>query len=237
MAVPTIRGVGAVHGNAAAISPGLPTGTVAGDLLIMFLETTATQTITASGWTQLPIVSPLDSNGVTRATVLYRIATGTDPATTSDSGNHQIGRIIGITAGTFDLAIPLHVAGNNAQAATTAVSISGPTTTIDDCLILAFSAGPGPDAITTTEFSSPANANLTSVTERIDDSSSAGTGCAILVISGELATAGAVGATTATAVTSVARANICLTVAPADSAIIRPRHIINRFAATRASTY
>lgn len=233
MAVPTIRAVGAVSAGAAAIAPGLPAGTAVGDLLIMFLETLV-QVTSCAGFTSYAIN---DSNSVTRATVLYRIATGTDPTDVPDAGNHVQGRIIGITAGTFDLAIPFHTLIDSDQAATTAVSITGPTTTINDCLILAFSSAPGPDALSTTEFSSPANANLTNVTEQIDNSSAAGGGSAILVISGELATAGAVGTTTATAVTSVARANLCIAVAPAGTAIIRPRHIINRFAVTRAASY
>lgn len=235
MAIPTIRAVGAVSAGAAAIAPGLPAGTAVGDLLVMFLESAASQPATCSGFTA-PVVAN-EAGAVTRATVFYRIATGTDPTDVPDVGNHVQGRIIGVTAGTFDPVIPFHVDINNDQTATTAVSISGPTTTIDDCLILAFSACPGPDALGTTEFSSPANANLSDVTEQIDNSSAAGTGTGILVISGGLATAGAVGATTATAATSLVRANMCLAIAPPGTAIIRPRHIINRFAVTRASTY
>jgi hypothetical protein len=211
---PVIRAVGAVAGDVAAISPGLPAGTQVGDGLIMICETFA-QPITASGWT---VEFELDQTTLTRITVLSRIATGTDPTTTSDSGQHQIGRIIGIEAGTFDPADFIHaISAGNTQTSTASVSISGVSTTVDDCLIIAASVSDLPDAVSTTEYSSPANSNLSNVTLRINDATNAGNGGSVVAISGEQATQGATGATTVTAANAGVRASVTLAIPPVPS--------------------
>lgn len=178
----------------------------------MICESDTASTITASGW-----VVEFEANGgsTTRLTVLSRIATGTDPTTTSASSNHVVGRIIGVQSGTFDTVDWLHVVGaGNTQTTTTSVSITGITTTVNDCLILACSAGDLPDATGTAEFSSPANASLANVTERIDNTTALGNGGAILMITGDLATAGASGTTTATAANTGVRSNVTVSIAP-----------------------
>lgn len=238
MAVPTIRAVGASAGAATAISPGLPAGTVAGDLLVMFLETD-NEAITVSGWTEAP--SSPQSIGTsptgTRLTIFYKIAVGGDATTTSDSGNHQVGRIIGITTDTFNSTTPFNVSAGGTQASTTAVSIPGATTTVAECLILAACSGDLPDATNSLEFSGWANADLTAVTERIDNAAAGGNGGAIGVASGEKATAGAYAATTATAATAAQRGCISLAVAPlAVAAAAWPTLNVSQ-AANRASTY
>lgn len=203
--VPTIRAVGAVASNAAAISPGLPSGTVAGDLLLMFCENSGEGAQTASGWTEVVAASTTG----TRLTVLMRVsANGADATTTNDVGDHQLCRIIGITQGkTCALGI-VDVSTTNTQTATGSVSITGINTTVNNTLVFQASAGDLPDATGTTQFSSAANANLGSVTERIDNTVTAGNGGALFVMSGTLATAGATGTGTVTASTTTAvRAN------------------------------
>lgn len=220
MALPTIRAVGTAASGTAAISPGLPSGTVAGDLLVMALET-GKQAITVSGWTEAPD-SPREAGaappGGSRLTLFYKIAAGSDATTTSDSGNHQLGQIIGIQAGTFDSTTPFNVTAGSNQTSTTAVSIPGDTTTVNDCLILAFCTGDNPDSDTTTQFDSWANTDLANVTEQMDFTSSAGNGGAIGMASGEKATAGAYGATTATATNPADRGCISVAIAPAPAA-------------------
>jgi hypothetical protein len=96
MALPTIVGVGAVASGAAAITPGLPTGTQENDILILVIETN-NQAITVSGWTEAPGSPQLNATDNTRLTIFWKRATSSESApTTSDSGDHQIGRIIGI---------------------------------------------------------------------------------------------------------------------------------------------
>lgn len=220
MALPTIRAVGAAASGIGAISPGLPAGNAAGDLLVMALET-GKQAITVSGWTQAPD-SPQEQGaappGGSRLTIFYKIAVGSDATTTSDAGNHQLGQIVGITAGTFDAAAPFNVTAGGNQTATASVSIPGDTTTVDDCLILAFCTGDNPDTDTTTQFASWANTDLANVTEQMDVTTSQGNGGALGMASGEKATAGAYGATTATATNPADRGCISLAIAPASAA-------------------
>ena len=228
MAIPTVRGVGSFSHGTNTITPALPSGTVEGDLLIMVLETRA-QTITVSGWAEVPD-SPQtagDPGEKTRLTVFWVIETsGGVNRTTSDSGDHQQGRIIGITKDTFDAvsADPFDVTAGGTQVGVTAVSIPGDTTTVDDCLILAVATGHIPDVTGTTEFSSEANSDLSSVTERMDNTTNRGEGGAIVAITGGLATAGAYGATTTTAVTSANRGVISLAIAPS-AAVAETRYI------------
>lgn len=102
---PVLSEPGAVASGTGTLTLTLPTGAVAGDLALMFLET-AGQTITCSGWTQHPGSPVTVSGNETRLTVLYRVLTGTNNLTTNDSGDHQIGFIIVVKAGTFDAASP-----------------------------------------------------------------------------------------------------------------------------------
>lgn len=215
MAAPIVRGVGTAFDGVNAISCGLPSGTVEGDLLIYVLETRA-QAITVADWAEAPS-SPQTSTGSnkSRLTIFHVIQTGVGVnRATSDSGNHQIGQIIGIEAGSFDPTTPFDVSAGGIQLAVTAVSVPGATTTIADCLILACVTGHIPDADGTTEFSGWTNADLSSVTERMDKTGDAGDGGAIASATGVKASAGAYGATTATAVTTANRGVISLAIAP-----------------------
>lgn len=216
-----VRAVGTVAAGTGAISPGKPAGTLEGDLLIMVAEsggatasTEANAALTASGWTSPPAPYADQKKGNTRLTVLYRIATGTDPTTTNDTGDHQIARIIAIKAGTFDLEAPFNVAAVGTQGATKSVSIPGATTTRDNCLVIACASGHLPDATTTAEFGAPTNASLSGLTERIDNTTSEGDGGALYVASGLKAAKGAYSATTCTAVTEAERGVISLAINP-----------------------
>ncbi len=191
----------------------------------MFLET-ADQAITASGWTEAPS-SPQGATGAgvaSRLTVFYRIATGTDATTTSDAGDHQVGQIIGITAGTFATGAGMFNTSNGAADTTnvTALSVPGVTTTVADCLIVAATSQHRPDADgANTEFSGWTNSNLTGIVEQIDVTTAAGDGGALGVATGTMASAGATGATTATCLTGGRHGLICLAVAPVVSSAIK----------------
>lgn len=215
---PTVRAVGAIDANVGAISPGLPAGTIAGDLLVMFLET-ANEAITVAGWTQLASSSPQGTGtaaatGASRLTVFWKIAVGGDATTTSDSGDHQVGRIIGITANTFNAAAPIDSsAGGVRTPAGTTATVPGPTTTQAQCLVLAASSHDLDQSGGAFSTATWANAALTSIVERINNSSTQGNGGGLAVASGVKATAGAVGNTTVTVLSSVG-GMIALAIAP-----------------------
>lgn len=209
---PEVRAVGTISSGATAVSPGLPAGTERGDLLVMVAESGGATTgaeastpLTAEGWSSPPAPYADQKKGNTRLTLLYRIATGSDPTTTNDTGDHQIAKIIGIKSGTFDPHQPFNTAAVGAQALTKSVSIPGGTTTLDNCLILVCASGNLPDALGTAEFGAATNASLTSLTERIDNTTFSGDGGAIYAATGVKATAGAYSATTLTAVTEAER--------------------------------
>ncbi len=218
---PEVRAVGALSTALGAVTPALPVGTTPGDLLIMVAESggategaEANTALTAEGWSSPPAPYAAQKKGNTRLTLLYRIATGSDPRTTNDTGDHQAAKIIAIKVGTFDSLNPFNTAAVGTQNATKAVSIPGATTTRDQCLILACASGNLPDTSTTTEFGAATNASLSGITERIDNSFTAGDGGALFAVSGVKATKGAYGATTLTAVTEAERGVISVAINP-----------------------
>jgi hypothetical protein len=175
--------------------------------MLMFCET-ANEAITASGWTLLDQSGSGTAGGLlaTRVTVLYRISVdAADATTTNDPGDHCSCRIVGIETGTFDTGTPFDTANivkSNDTAAGLGISIDGSSTTYDGSLVFATAAQETPDAAGSTEVSGETNADLTSLTERIDNTRAQGNGGGLYVVSGTDTTAGAYGATTATAVTN-----------------------------------
>lgn len=218
-AQPIVRAVGTVASDGGAVSPGLPAGTQVGDLLVMGCETSGGQTITVSGWTLVPTCGNFVETGNvaasdTRLTTYSRVATGSDPTTTNDSGNHQTCRIIGITTLTYDSADPFDVCEDSTQTSgTTSISIVGDTATTSNSLVVAFTAGAiDPAAADANACSSGANANLTSFTPRINNREQAGNGGYLCAWTGVRSTATAWGTTTATGAESTIWANRSLNI-------------------------
>jgi hypothetical protein len=208
---PTVRAVGTVAAGTGTVTPGSPSGSVAGDLWLMFVENSGEGPATAAGWTQLLTIS---GTGVA-LTVLWRIVVdpNTDNRTVDDVGDHQLARIIGVTQGTFNPLQPFSRPTQlSKQGSTTSVVIPGGTTERANALIFAVSASDLPDADGTTQFSGVANPDLGSVTEHIDNTTSAGNGGALFVATGTKATAGAFGNTTVTAANAGIRLNACFAI-------------------------
>jgi hypothetical protein len=185
---------------------------------------------TAEGWSSPPAPYASQKKGNTRLTLLYRIATGGDARTTNDTGDHQVARIIAVKAGTFDGLAPFNTAAVGTQAATKAVSIPGAGTTRDNCLVVACASGNLPDATGTAEFSGVANAALAGLTERVDNTVTAGDGGALFAATGVKAAQGAYGATTVTAATEAERAVISVAINP-----VVPRQLVYTLSAGSGS--
>lgn len=217
--VPVVRAVGTRDGNVGTITPGFPAGNVAGDLLVMFTECDGAQTVTVSGWTECP-GSPQSADTAsstdTKLQAFYRIYAAGASATTTDSGDHQVGRIIGIKAGTFDPVNPFNASGGGTDTtADTSGSIPGAVTTVANCLVLAAcSSGFDVAGDGTAEFSGWANANLTNIVEQIDNTESSGNGGGIGVASGSYAGPGDYGATDVTLANASLKGMLSLAVAP-----------------------
>jgi PKD repeat protein len=214
---PTFVAAGAVASNAAAITPALPAGIAANDILLLFVET-YNQAVTIANqnggtWTEVTN-SPQGTTG-TRLTAFWSRYNGTQGApTTSDSGNHQAGRMIAIR-GCVTSGNPWDVtAGGVESTSDTSGSIPGATTTVANTLVVTAIATDLPDSNTTTGFSAWANANLTSLTERTDNTRSAGNGGGLGVASGVKAAAGAYGNTAVTCATSARKGMMSIALKP-----------------------
>lgn len=209
---PVIRGVGAVDDNTKNIAPAYPSGTVAGDLAIMFLETPGGSAITCTDWN---LYGYADS-GSTRLTVLWRRVSNpsTDNTSTSDSGDHQSGFIMVIQNGTFNPFNPFHDALFATSSATTSLTFPSLVTSDNDCLVINATCGEGPDTSSTTEHDSWSNASLTSFAEYVDSTHRDGSGGTIAMAYGWKSTAGTVSSTTASTGSSYTRGLLTMAITP-----------------------
>lgn len=209
---PQLRGVGLINARVGTATPALPVGTVDNDLLIMFCET-ANQAITVTDWVELSC-SP-QSTGNTRLTAFSNQWTTGENRTTSDSGNHQMCAIVGIQTGTYDTADEFDGCQGSIQTpATAARAITGLTTTTGFNLIFAAAGSDLPDANDADEYQGEANSNLTALAELMDDAKNVGDGGTLLIIVGELETAGATGTTTSTQEAAAVSGNITIAINP-----------------------
>lgn len=220
MAIPTFVAKGTLQSAATAITPTMPTGVLAGDILLMFFET-ADQAVTVSGGTETwaqTTDSPVSVAGATRLTVFWARASQDTPTspTSNDSGDHQTGVILAFR-GCIATGNPWDAAVGSAEAVSdTSGSISGLTTTVADCLVVAAMAVDAPTSNTSTNFSGWANGDLASVTERSDETSNQGNGGGIGTATGTKAVAGTVGATTVTLAVAAQKAMMSIALKPPD---------------------
>ncbi len=222
-AMPTFVAAGAVASGTGAITPALPSGLQTNDILLLFLET-ANQTISISNqnggtWTQVT-GSPQGTgtaggSSATCLTAFWSRYNGTQGApTTSDSGDHQLGRMIAIRGATQS-GNPWDVtAGGVSSTSSTSASIPGATTTVANDLVVVAIATSLPDASGTANFSGWTNANLSSLTERTDNTVTAGNGGGLGLATGGKATAGAYGSTTVTLANSATKGMMSIAIVP-----------------------
>jgi PKD repeat protein len=220
---PTFVAAGTVKSGTGAIAPALPAGIATNDILLLFVETAnqASSISNQNGGTWAEVTGSPQYTGTaggtaaTRLTAFWSRYNGTQGApTVSDSGNHQIGRIVALRGATTS-GNPWDVTAGGVEAtADTSGAIPGATTTVDKCLVVAAIATALPDATGTANFSAWANANLTSVTERTDNTANAGNGGGLAIATGEKATAGAYGSTAVTCATATTKAMLSLAIKP-----------------------
>jgi hypothetical protein len=151
----------------------------------------------------------------TRLTVFWSRYNGTQGAATiSDSGNHQLARMIAIRGATTS-GDPCDVTAGAVEATSdTSGSIPGATTTVANDLVVAAIATSLPDANGTANFSGWSNADLSDLTERTDNSVNAGNGGGLAIATGGKATAGAYGATAVTLVNAAQKGMMSIAIRP-----------------------
>jgi len=231
---PTVQYIaaGAVTSGTAAIIPALPAGIAVNDILLLCLETD-NETISINNqnggiWTAVtnsPQGTGTAGDGTaTRLTVFWSRYNGTqgDP-TTSDSGNHQIGRIIAIR-GAVTSGNPWDVTAGGVEAVSdTSGSIPGATTTVANTLVVTIIATALPDATGTANFGGVGdtwvNGDLTSVTERTDNTRNSGNGGGLGVATGTKTTIGAYGNTAVACGTNSYKAMMSIALRPPQTAV------------------
>lgn len=216
MAAPTYVNKSAFASGVAGLTVGAVPNVVADDLILLFCESSAQAVTTPSGYTIAPS-SPqqyvVEAGIGVRLSIFYRWATGADSTTTvADSGNHTCA--IKMAYRGVDKTSPFNAnAGSATIGGTTSVVLPSVTTTVADCLIV-LAAATDRDAASTNEIPALTNANLSSITERHDESVTAGNGGGLVISDGVKATAGATGTSTVTASFTSSRAYITLALAP-----------------------
>lgn len=189
----------------------LPSTAEVGDLAMVFVETGGENTgASISGYSSITI-----RQGNTRIAVFYKVLESTAAIELEvNAANHHQYYAVCIKKGSFDSGTPINVSTTNTQASTKSVSITGATSTADNCLVIAASAGALPDAASSEDVKTPVNASVTELTTVVSQTTEAGDGGALFVVRGIKEAKGAYGTTTATATTEAERANTSFAIQP-----------------------
>jgi hypothetical protein len=184
-----------------------------GDVGLLFIETDGADTPTLSTPGDF-VADAITSGGTgTRLTMFWALARSTSPTSPVIAATADRAQAVIVTVrGANYVGNPIHASGSNVQAANTAVSIAGITTTANDCLIVIGVAGD--NLIEDGNFSGWTNASLGSLTERVDAGTLDGSNGGLAVATGTLAAAGASGTTTATLGDARATARILVALNP-----------------------
>lgn len=193
MAIPTFVAAGAFTTvTSGSAVPPLPSGWAVGDLHVLITEQHATTAVSApSGWTDTG-VNILQTNSRMQVFTRYAQSGDTDPSVACGSGpDHLATRIAGFRGvGGYEFGSP------NSASSGTALTFLGMTTSMDDALVLMLMTT-GRD-FSGAQFSGYTNANLANITELFDLGTTINSGGGSAAASGEMATAGATGDSTAT---------------------------------------
>lgn len=201
---PSFRSIASAgQGGSSGITPPMPTTFEANDILLLVCESSAEALTAPDGWTLLD--QPYETTDV-RLTVFWKRAVGGETSpTVPDPGDHVVGRIIAYQDCAAHGDFWNVVTGGVMSTAGTSVSITGVTTTLANCLILNIVASPF-DTNISNQVDGWTNGNLTGLTERMDNFTTASNGGGIGMIEGLKATAGATGDTSVTLTNSATAA-------------------------------
>lgn len=192
--MPTFVGVSGLTGSISTVNSSWPTH-VAGDTGTIFVQSSNEAPGAISGWTQqgqLGTGTPGAAGSVMLTIYTRTAASSSEPTVTvPDSGNHTIAAMLVIRG--CDPSTPVDVVATASGATSGTIALPSVTTTGPNRLVV-HAVADSLDQGGRTSYSGWANAGLASVTERIDNSGSSGTGGAIAAATGECAIAGAIGA-------------------------------------------
>ena len=194
---------GTFTSGAAALSVPAPAGILAGDLLLLVCES-ANQAITApTGYTEIgaqasQATGTAAAAGGVRLAVFYKFTTGTEAnITVADSGDHTTARIHAFRNVNYTNPFNATASGIGTPA-NTAVTMPAVTTTVPNAMIVLCLANDRDIASTNNFAANAVNANLTTITERTDQTVTTGAGGGIALWTAFKTTVGSTGTTTAT---------------------------------------
>ena len=217
---PTFVACGTMSASTANAVPGLPTGWLQNDIFLLFVESANQPAGIApvGGWAEVTN-SPqgTGATGGTSATALEVFWKRAGASEVSPSvgarGNHTIATVCAFR-GVITTGNPWDVTNGGVEATSdTSLSATGNTTTVADALVVIATTN-HIDGNTTSRYSSWANTGLASVVERFDEGRNTGNGGGIGVTTGEKASAGAYGITTATLSASGVKAFMAIALKP-----------------------
>lgn len=198
---PTVVSVGTEFHSTGVPTATLPGTHAANDILVLILQSSNDSQVAApAGYTQFGPqngIGAAATAGSTKLSIFWKRDNGSESAPTiPDTGDHTYGVMLAIR-GCPSSGSPFMIGTQNWKFTGSTTGTSGLSSTwVDNTLILDIFAH-AIDAAGA-QASAAANANLTSVTEQFDGSTTDGTGGGLAVISGVLATAGVAGTTTLT---------------------------------------
>jgi hypothetical protein len=216
MAIPTVAGVGADNsGSTGSVTYTLPSHQ-ADDILLLVCETNVSAGLTTatSGWAHVTNSPRAQGSNVTCINVFWkRAASGSETNPVVDAtSNHQAGFAMAVR-GCVTVGNPWDftpVGSGTASGST--MSATGGTTTVANCLVLICSANFNDTA--TDDYSAISNGSLANLTIQNQAFTSSGNGGGSMVATGEKATAGATGTTTANVTAATATSNLVFALHP-----------------------
>lgn len=219
---PAYRASGTFTASTGAITPPYPASMQAGDvcLLVVTSENQAITLTTANGFAEVSwspqYAGTAATDPASRLAVFWKRTVGGDAApVVADSGNNTEGQIH-CYSGVISTGNPWDVGagGNDGAANTTAGNIPGATTTVNDDLVVVINSTSN-NATNQAQFSGWTNANLINLTERADNSNTAGLGGGHGIADGVDDIAGAYGTTTVTLANTSYQGAISIALKPA----------------------
>jgi hypothetical protein len=206
---PVYIGKGSTVATQGSATVSYPAGIEANDLLVLVCQTDQDDSIsTPAGWTK---EIEQDSGAECRLWIFWKLHTSGSSVAVSWGGDHIVARVLAFRDVKATDPIDAESQSWNGSLGTS-VSIPGLTTTVANCLILAFVAHD--IASNSSQVSGWANASLSEGEELTDVSSTVGWDGGFGVYAGYKLAAGVVGSSTATLGTAKKRAYGCIALAP-----------------------
>src|SRR5712691_2486432 len=223
MALPTFVSAGVEASGSGNITPPLPAGFLANDILLMFIETANQAVAVPTGWAHVTGspqgVGTVGGSSSTMLTVLWKRAIAAETAPTiNDPGDHVLA-FIAAFRGCIATGNPWSITSTATDAVLNAsFTIPGATTTRPDCLVVLACTlhldGTAP------RVNSWTNTSLTNILIQADRSTVAGNDGALGMATGELATPVTYGSTAVALSASQIKAGMTIALRPSSLSLV-----------------